>query len=66
MEETVMRMRNISPSETQTGPAIRNDLKTLDKHRKIIEGYPELIRFYEIFTREIQNTSLNLTAGALT
>jgi predicted short-subunit dehydrogenase-like oxidoreductase (DUF2520 family) len=63
MEETVMRMRNFSPSETQTGAAIRNDLQTLDKHRKIIENHPDLIGFYELFTREIQKTSLNLRPG---
>jgi hypothetical protein len=65
IEETVMRIRNISPSETQTGAAIRNDLLTLDKHRKIIKNYPNILRLYELFTMEIQNTSLNLTSRAL-
>jgi predicted short-subunit dehydrogenase-like oxidoreductase (DUF2520 family) len=60
IEETVMRMRNVSPAETQTGPAIRNDLLTLNKHRSIIKEYPELLPFYELFTREIQKASLNL------
>ena len=36
MEETVIRLRNISPHETQTGPAIRNDLDTLKKHRELL------------------------------
>jgi hypothetical protein len=56
MEETVMRMRNISPSETQTGPAIRFDGVTLDKHRELIKEYPVFIRFYNLFTQEIQKT----------
>ena len=38
MEETVMRMRNISPAATQTGPAIRNDRLTLEKHRESNKG----------------------------
>jgi Domain of unknown function (DUF2520)/NADP oxidoreductase coenzyme F420-dependent len=59
MEETVMRMRNISPSETQTGPAIRNDRLTLDKHLQILKAYPDLLRIYEMFTTEIQKTALN-------
>jgi predicted short-subunit dehydrogenase-like oxidoreductase (DUF2520 family) len=54
MEETVMRMRNISPSKTQTGPAIRFDGLTIDKHRNLIKEYPVLLRFYNLFTQEIQ------------
>ena len=60
MEETVMRMRNISPSATQTGPAIRNDLLTLDKHRNLIKDNPELYRIYELFTQEIQKSALRV------
>jgi predicted short-subunit dehydrogenase-like oxidoreductase (DUF2520 family) len=59
IEETTLRMRNISPLEAQTGPAIRNDLITLDMHRKIINDYPALSRIYEMFTREIQNFYFN-------
>ena len=58
MEETVMRMRNISPSETQTGPAIRNDRHTLDKHRNLIKDNPALYKIYELFTQEIQKNSV--------
>ena len=60
IEETVIRLRNISPVSTQTGPAIRNDQLTLDKHRKIIKDYPALAQIYEIFTKEIQDAALNL------
>jgi predicted short-subunit dehydrogenase-like oxidoreductase (DUF2520 family) len=58
IEETVIRLRNISPASVQTGPAVRNDQLTLDKHRKLIKDYPSLSRFYEIFTQEIQNAAL--------
>ncbi len=59
IEETVLRLRNISPLEAQTGPAIRNDLQTLDSHRQILEDFPALSRIYEMFTTEIQNFYLN-------
>ncbi len=55
MEETVFRLRNISPGKTQTGPAIRNDQETLNKHRQLLLTYPSLLEFYEKFTKEIQN-----------
>jgi predicted short-subunit dehydrogenase-like oxidoreductase (DUF2520 family) len=55
MEETVTRLRNASPADLQTGPAIRNDQVTLEKHRKLLLEYPSLLDFYEKFTKEIQS-----------
>jgi predicted short-subunit dehydrogenase-like oxidoreductase (DUF2520 family) len=55
MEETVMRLRNVSPAAAQTGPALRNDLQSLEKHRMLLKEYPFILRLYEIFTEEIQN-----------
>ncbi len=60
MEETVVRLRTESPSRLQTGPAIRNDIVTLEKHRQLLLSYPTLLEFYEKFTREIQNYHINL------
>jgi predicted short-subunit dehydrogenase-like oxidoreductase (DUF2520 family) len=60
MEETVVRLRTESPSHLQTGPAIRNDIVTLEKHRQLLLSYPTLLEFYEKFTREIQNYHVNL------
>jgi len=34
--QTVRKIENHHPKEVQTGPAIRNDLKTLEKHREIL------------------------------
>src|SRR5664279_4519642 len=55
MEETVFRLRNASPRILQTGPAIRNDQVTLQKHRQLLLQYPSLLEFYEKFTKEIQD-----------
>jgi predicted short-subunit dehydrogenase-like oxidoreductase (DUF2520 family) len=54
MEETVIRLRNESPSSLQTGPAVRKDISTLEKHRQLLMLYPALLEFYEKFTKEIQ------------
>ena len=61
MEETVLRLRTVSPLETQTGPAIRNDLVTLRKHRDLLKAYPVILSFYEKFSEEIQKTALSFT-----
>jgi predicted short-subunit dehydrogenase-like oxidoreductase (DUF2520 family) len=60
IEETILRLRESSPAEVQTGPAIRNDQQTLEEHRLILKDYPELLRIYEMFTQEIQNFYLKI------
>jgi predicted short-subunit dehydrogenase-like oxidoreductase (DUF2520 family) len=60
MEETVMRLRNISPLAAQTGPAIRKDLITLQKHRDLLNEYPAILIFYDLFTDEIQRNTLRV------
>lgn len=37
IEETVDKIKEISPKEAQTGPAIRRDEKVLEAHRKLIK-----------------------------
>jgi predicted short-subunit dehydrogenase-like oxidoreductase (DUF2520 family) len=54
MEETVMRLRKTDPSQAQTGPALRNDQITIQKHRELLKNYPGIIKFYDLFTAEIQ------------
>jgi|KBSMisStaDraftv2_1062788.scaffolds.fasta_scaffold180442_3 predicted short-subunit dehydrogenase-like oxidoreductase (DUF2520 family) len=53
MEETILRLRRMSPDESQTGPAWRNDETTLSKHRQLLTAHPSLNAFYEMFTAEI-------------
>jgi predicted short-subunit dehydrogenase-like oxidoreductase (DUF2520 family) len=60
MEETVMRLRNSAPAEAQTGPAWRNDQVTIQKHLDILQSYPSLLNFYELFTSEIQKSALSV------
>jgi predicted short-subunit dehydrogenase-like oxidoreductase (DUF2520 family) len=53
LEETVKRLATASAAATQTGPAIRRDEKTIGKHLEMLANYPELKRFYEIFSEAI-------------
>jgi hypothetical protein len=54
IEETAKRTEQFSPSQMQTGPAIRNDIQTIQIHLEVLENFPELKRFYELFTESIQ------------
>ena len=53
IEETVARLRSHSPSTVQTGPAVREDYATIEKHKEILAGYPELNNLYNLLTNSI-------------
>lgn len=53
IKETAERINHISPSQTQTGPALRNDRETIEKHLALLKKYPHLQRIYETFTESI-------------
>ena len=54
IEETVSRLKDTSPSMTQTGPAIRHDKETIQKHLALLESHPQLKKVYEFLTESIQ------------
>jgi len=56
IEETAQRLKTISPSRAQTGPAIRNDEPTIQQHLALLEKYPQLKKIYEVMTESIRNT----------
>jgi predicted short-subunit dehydrogenase-like oxidoreductase (DUF2520 family) len=53
IKETALRIDEVSPSAAQTGPAIRQDNNTLEKHLAMLEAYPHLKAFYRLFTDSI-------------
>ncbi len=55
LNETIKRLSDFAPSDVQTGPAMRDDQPTIDVHLKMLEDYPEMRRFYGIFTTSIKN-----------
>jgi len=55
LAETASRMQEHSPADLQTGPAIRNDVGTIDNHRELLRSYPELLEVYLFFTERIVN-----------
>ncbi|HEV7331154.1 MAG TPA: DUF2520 domain-containing protein [Flavisolibacter sp.] len=54
IRETASRLKEISPSFAQTGPAVRNDSATIDKHLALLEHYSQLKKMYQLFTESIQ------------
>lgn len=53
IKETASRLEYVSPSVSQTGPAVRKDLNTIRKHQEELEKHPQLRKMYDMFTDSI-------------
>lgn len=53
IEETIARLNDNAPSSLQTGPAIRNDVETIEKHLSILTTYPEMAELYKFISKDI-------------
>ena len=56
IEETALSKKNISPLSAQTGPAIRHDDETIQKHLALLDSHPQLKQVYRLLTESIQAT----------
>ena len=52
--ETAGRLADLSPKNAQTGPAIRHDKETIEKHIMLLKKHPQLQKLYIQFTESIQ------------
>jgi predicted short-subunit dehydrogenase-like oxidoreductase (DUF2520 family) len=59
IEETATRLREFNPAEVFTGPAVRGDMATINKHLSLLEAYPELYEMYNSLTRKIMKRNEN-------
>ena len=53
IEETIRKLLTMDPASAQTGPAVRNDMKTIDKHINTLKGRPEEQQLYHLLTDNI-------------
>ncbi len=53
--ETAERLKDFPPSLVQTGPAVRADEATIDKHMMLLENFPELKDIYFLLTQSIRS-----------
>ncbi|MDQ2752092.1 MAG: DUF2520 domain-containing protein, partial [Bacteroidota bacterium] len=57
IKETAERLQWFGAAELQTGPAIRHDGNTIERHLQLLQSYPHLHNLYQIFTKSIQDFS---------
>ncbi len=56
INETVKRLENQKPPrEMQTGPAVRNDTVTINRHINQLQEYPEILQLYKLMTHHIED-----------
>jgi predicted short-subunit dehydrogenase-like oxidoreductase (DUF2520 family) len=53
--ETISKSIELGPENSQTGPAVRYDLNTIEKHLDLLSYSPELRNIYDLMTRSIMN-----------
>lgn len=56
IRESVGKLRVLSPSEAQTGPASRGDRTVCEEHLRMLEDRPELCRIYSMLTDSISKS----------
>ncbi len=52
--ETARKVQHHAPSKVQTGPAMRNDIPTMEMHLKLMEQMPQYQKIYELLSKGIQ------------
>lgn len=54
IREVAERLQYLSPHDAQTGPAIRHDTPTIEKHLELLAPHGEMQELYAWFTKSIQ------------
>ncbi|MCF6240043.1 MAG: DUF2520 domain-containing protein [Bacteroidales bacterium] len=57
IKETAQKIEKLTPVQAQTGPALRNDTKSLKKHLDLLTSKPEYQEIYKWFSKEIYKTA---------
>lgn len=53
IKETISKALDFGPENSQTGPAIRNDRNTIEKHLELLSFSSDLQKVYEVMTKSI-------------
>lgn len=53
IQETVRKITQSPPREVQTGPAVRKDVQTINRHLNFLEAYPEYHSIYQMLSAGI-------------
>ena len=57
INETAVRLQNFPAEQMQTGPAVRHDDNTIERHLTMLQPYHNLGHIYQVLTKSIQDFS---------
>lgn len=52
--EVATRLQYLQPGQSQTGPAVRGDQSTINRHLQLLEGHPALKQVYALMSQSIE------------
>ena len=55
VEETIKKAFDLGPENSQTGPAMRHDETTLQKHLEMLGSSPGLNELYGVISKDIES-----------
>ncbi|ANH81012.1 hypothetical protein A8C56_08500 [Niabella ginsenosidivorans] len=55
VKNTADRLETEAPGDLQTGPAVRKDLETINRHKALLKDYPEQLAVYDFLTTALMN-----------
>lgn len=58
ISETARKVQNAEPADVQTGPAVRGDESTMERHIKMLDAHPQLREMYHLISAAIKSTSV--------
>jgi len=61
--ETADKIKEHSPADVQTGPAVRNDDQTMQKHLQMLNNNPKLQEIYRLLSQDIIKNSNSTNGG---
>ena len=56
LKETFQKLSLLKAADAQTGPALRGDVETMQRHIRLLKEYPEWEKLYTFISRNIRDT----------
>ncbi len=53
LEETLEKLKFLSPKDAQTGPAVRGNKNIIEKHKEMLKDEPQLLNVYSLLSENI-------------
>lgn len=60
--ETARKVQTEIPQTVQTGPAMRNDMETIQAHLELLQYHPQYRQLYDLFSQSIRNSNRTSTS----